>query len=645
MVALALLPAGVITATVTAQSQGPVVPRAAAASPTSPGAPPAVAVQTAIGPLTLASPATGPPGAAPALLPLARSARLDVAVPPAPDGLWWRVEIGPDQRLQVAPDGSIEVIDSAAASSTDSPPTGRDPLPALAAAGARASAPGAVRSRVSPATVAQTVVRARAAGASGDPARNGSPPKAGAAGVPVASITALARDARGRRAPIRLDASGDTIALRLDPRGSESARPVMATITLAASHLTPAHRASFGISTSSDFAFGTHSPAKPFLDYLRRTAGLSTIRVIVPYDVVSDPRRCARVDPPTDPHDSTTCNGLDWYFQELYAYAARRRAPVEVMLALAPDGRSQPGRILRPDSVADYAAGLAAIEARWPWVELYGAWNEPDRSFSGTANDPERAAAYWVAAERLTRRHDASHIQGRCRCTVVAGELGNPTDGYLPGYVAAIRHQAARLPAVWSYHAYSDAVGADPLDALSGPLATTWAPPPGAVAGADSMPAELRAMLAGLAPLGSPRVWMTEGGVQLSPALGSARPGFSATPLEGNRNAVAAWQAARRLLALTAQPRVDRVLYYDLEPGGNDFDSSTFAGPAPSGTGESPRPASPPDPPRAALPLPRPAYCGLVGLPVGYCTGDNRASQDPDVGRGSRATDPPRGIP
>jgi hypothetical protein len=145
--------------------------------------------------------------------------------------------------------------------------------------------------------------------------------------------------------------------------------------------------------------------------------GLTDTRIVVPYDVATDPAQLARYAPVLDAEHA---RGL----RVLVAFSRREDAP-----------RHLP-------SVREYVRAVRRFRARFPWVRDLGAWNEANHAAQPTARHPERAARLYNA------------LRAECpRCRIVAADVLDQA-----GFRRWIRRfrRAARAPRIWGLHNYVD---------------------------------------------------------------------------------------------------------------------------------------------------------------------------------------------
>jgi hypothetical protein len=145
--------------------------------------------------------------------------------------------------------------------------------------------------------------------------------------------------------------------------------------------------------------------------------GIADTRIVVPYDVASDPAQLARYAPALD--------------------GARARG-VRVLVSFA-QSASRPAHL---PGVREYRRGVRGFRARFPWVRDLGVWNEANHAAQPTARHPGRAARLYNA------------LRTECRgCRIVAADVLDQR-----GFERWIRtfRRTARAPRIWGLHNYVD---------------------------------------------------------------------------------------------------------------------------------------------------------------------------------------------
>jgi hypothetical protein len=160
---------------------------------------------------------------------------------------------------------------------------------------------------------------------------------------------------------------------------------------------------------------GDQSPA--MLDDARFAAlGLTDTRVVVPYDVATDPGELARYAP---------------FLDEANARAIR------VLVAFG--AGADPARL---PSTRTYARAVRAFRNRFPWIRDVTTWNEANHASQPTARHPARTARLYNALRSVCRG-----------CRVVAADVLDQA-----GFQRWIRtfRRTARRPRIWGLHNYVD---------------------------------------------------------------------------------------------------------------------------------------------------------------------------------------------
>jgi len=166
------------------------------------------------------------------------------------------------------------------------------------------------------------------------------------------------------------------------------------------------------------FALGIADQSPAMLADPRFAAlGVRHTRIVVPYDVASDPAQLARYAPVID---GARASGV----RALVAFAASARTP-----------RHLP-------SVAEFAREVRAFRARFPWVRDLGTWNEANHAAQPTGRHPGHAARLYNA------------LRARCRgCRIVAADVLDQAG--FERWIRAFR-RVAREPRIWGLHNYVD---------------------------------------------------------------------------------------------------------------------------------------------------------------------------------------------
>lgn len=272
----------------------------------------------------------------------------------------------------------------------------------------------------------------------------------------------------------------------LESPPDSSIATLAAPVTLA---VTNAHTILWGLSDQK---------AAPLKDSRMLSLGLTTYRLIAEYDTVRQALGGACEAPGADPSTYAACY-LDATAPGLPACSSgmttsecrsfRAKSPANalrrvdrwmrsacpnracgsksILVSFNPDAgtidKGHEAEAVNP-TVDQYAPAVKAFRARYPYVKLYTAWNEPN-CCSGMINDPARAAALYL------------ELRSQCTqpptCTVAAGEFvdnalsaikhrypivnGTDTPGApLQTYLTAYRTRLGSVvPDAWAIHAYT----------------------------------------------------------------------------------------------------------------------------------------------------------------------------------------------
>jgi hypothetical protein len=144
--------------------------------------------------------------------------------------------------------------------------------------------------------------------------------------------------------------------------------------------------------------------------------GIRDTRLVVPYDVASDPDQLARYGPVLD--------------------TARAR---NIRVLVAFNRRAESRRL---PSVGEFTGAVRRFRARFPWIRDLSAWNEANHAQQPTARRPERAARLYNA------------LRAECpRCRIVAADVLDQAG--FQGWIRRFR-RVARAPRIWGLHNYVD---------------------------------------------------------------------------------------------------------------------------------------------------------------------------------------------
>ncbi|HEY8638297.1 MAG TPA: hypothetical protein VIL64_03585 [Solirubrobacteraceae bacterium] len=122
--------------------------------------------------------------------------------------------------------------------------------------------------------------------------------------------------------------------------------------------------------------------------------------------------------------------------------AQARDAGVSPLLSIDHSRRAGRTRVL--PTVAQYAAQMRRLHARYPWVADYAVWNEANYCGEPTCHHVDRMVGYYRA------------LRGICpACHVLAAELLDFPN--MPGWVGEFQRRNRGDPHYWGLHNYRDA--------------------------------------------------------------------------------------------------------------------------------------------------------------------------------------------
>jgi hypothetical protein len=165
------------------------------------------------------------------------------------------------------------------------------------------------------------------------------------------------------------------------------------------------------------FVLGIGDQSTAMLDDARFTAlGLTNTRIVVPYDVATDPVQLARYAPFLD---TANARGI----RVLVAFGAG----------------ADPARLPSPRA---YTSAVRAFLQRFPWIRDVTTWNEANHASQPTARHPGKTARLYNALRTLCRG-----------CRIVAADVLDQA-----GFQRWIRtfRRTARNPRIWGLHNYVD---------------------------------------------------------------------------------------------------------------------------------------------------------------------------------------------
>jgi hypothetical protein len=107
------------------------------------------------------------------------------------------------------------------------------------------------------------------------------------------------------------------------------------------------------------------------------------------------------------------------------------------------NGRYSKRKACRAPSVATYKSSFKRFQKLYPWVKTYGAWNEANHESQPVANNPKRAAQYFLAARSLCRS-----------CKIVALDVLDQKN--MASYVNSFKRYDQGKARIWGLHNYGD---------------------------------------------------------------------------------------------------------------------------------------------------------------------------------------------
>ncbi len=342
--------------------------------------------------------------------------------------------------------------------------------------------------------------------------------------------------------------------------------------------------------------------------------GVRQVRHIVPWDAVYNPT-----------HDP----GKVWKEEDAVGWITIAEAHhLDILISFGHNSKEP------FPSLVEYSKGVNAFRERFPQIDKYTAWNEPNHHVKvnpqgGTAFVTAlNAADYWMALDT------SCHTPGKTTCEVIAGDFldgSDPTSfgNYIDAYKARLTEQA-RTPWTWAIHPYSTMASGNRA-ALNVFMTKTESKP----------------------------VWFTEAGGMIC-NQGEGGGMVAATPLLAEEKQVKSVQEMQALLNYWGPIRVPRSYYYFLSAGGGgqvgcpnskgeyEFDSALLR------NGDTPRPAfsvafpgalKPPTVQTGAPSSVSPTQATLTGVvdPRGFHT-FYRFEYGPTAGYGSASASPEFGF-
>lgn len=226
-------------------------------------------------------------------------------------------------------------------------------------------------------------------------------------------------------------------------------------------------------------------------------------------DVFQIQLRWAEIAPerPADPEDSTD-PAYRWpaEVERAVREAPRYGISVAVLVTTTPGwANGDRAEIRAPDRVADYAAFLTAAARRYPQVDRWMIWGEPNRSDRFLPNRPSEPVGPRRYAELLDAAYGA--LKGvSAKNTVIGGNVFTGGEVAPPDFIRWLRLPSGRPPRL-------DWFGANPYpfrlpDLANDPVAGGWRD----LSDLDTLSEEIDAAYR---PLGiEPRLWLSEFTVQ-----------------------------------------------------------------------------------------------------------------------------------
>ncbi|MEX2196906.1 MAG: glycosyl hydrolase [Thermoleophilaceae bacterium] len=165
------------------------------------------------------------------------------------------------------------------------------------------------------------------------------------------------------------------------------------------------------------------SDQKPafFRDPRFQRLGIDHVRLVVPWDAG------------TDGHQAT----------DRWLDAAEQAGRQPLVVFGHADGSQCPEDPCEAPSAGEFERAFEAFRERWPEVETFSTWNEPNHASQPVPDEPGLVARYWRA------------IRDNCDgCTVLGADV--VADRSARGWVRGFLREADRRPRIWGVHNYSD---------------------------------------------------------------------------------------------------------------------------------------------------------------------------------------------
>jgi hypothetical protein len=473
---------------------------------------------------------------------LGASAILQLRSTVAPTSFSWEVGLGPGQRLQQLPGGSVAVVrvpldsawegplpnsaleapeasneasaepESESESSNESENEGATEEPSPEPEEAPLASPPAVPQTSTPAAQAipgeiqpqETPTDYTAALGTVQAAQS----QTGGTAEMVISPPVVA-DAHGNSVPASLSALGNTLTLTLTP-SSSTAFPVMAATTVAA----PSDQASAAASRPL-YGFADQRPTTFSASFDPRLIGpplnIGTARLVIAYDAAYKPTEELEAKEKKEGKRSLTeGERLTAFLHGVGEMKNSAGEPIQAYVTFWSRNCIE-GKACSAPPLTRYRKAVRAMITRYmsgnataglPPVTLWGAWNEPDL-------DPARlhsakAAELWKVAQSVITHHCGG-------CTMVAGEFAEYNKVYIEHYKRFMVTHHFRPP-VWGLHDYQDLIAVPAPEKPEEALKASY------VNSAIKGYAKLTSTR-----LGKPRIWLSEQGVELENQTGATR--------------------------------------------------------------------------------------------------------------------------
>jgi hypothetical protein len=262
----------------------------------------------------------------------------------------------------------------------------------------------------------------------------------------------------------------------------------------------------------------------------QRTLGLNApyARLIVPYDVVY--RGMTHED------DAYLAN-VDAWISRAHALGKRILVSFEHCRVASCVGYLPPTVDSDPSTV-DYSYAVRLFLARYPDVQDFTAWNEPNNPHQPTVANPYRAGTYYRELAKLCAQRQPTP------CYVAAGDFLDRPDligSHQPDYFRRYRNGMGGPPQQWALHVYRDTKYGitDELD--------------------EFVKRTAYQTNSGKTPS---RIWLTEQGAYRAQFVSTPAPGHVATFSVADQNEDVRWSLDH--LACTLSDRIVRYYYYSI---------------------------------------------------------------------------------